>query len=57
MQWIQSKITADLVHNMKQDISACFFCGYKLYIAPKNNALQNSVNASEHHSDSVYKTT
>jgi len=32
MQWIQSKITADLVHNMKQEVSACFLCGYKLYI-------------------------
>lgn len=27
MQCIQSEITADLVHNMKQDISACFLCG------------------------------
>lgn len=26
MQWIQSQITADLVHNMKQDISTCFLC-------------------------------
>lgn len=32
MQWIKSKITADLVHNMKQDISTCFLSGYKLYI-------------------------
>lgn len=25
MQWIQSKITADLVHNMKQDIFSMLF--------------------------------